>query len=129
MFNSGAPVQVTSVIESARAQDKIAFTFKVSHVGSGKVFEKGALCDSQVRGHEDKVYVKVDSPIAGVQCSGLGESAGSEGFATLYGGSATITCTQPIPSPRDYEFPMTITVTYDYRDSIATNVVVKHAVG
>ncbi len=129
VFNSGAPVQITSLVESARAQDKIAFTFKISHVGTGKIFEKGALCSTETRGHEDKVFVEISSPMQGVTCSGLGESTGPQGFATLYSGSATITCTQPLTAPRDYEFPVTITVTYDYRDSISTNLVVKHTVG
>lgn len=128
VFNSGAPVQITSMVESARAQDKIAFTFKVTHVGTGRVFEKGKLCDTQVRGPEDRVFVEVSSPVSGVECSGL-STTGSSGFATLYGGSATITCTQPLAPPRDYEFPVTVTLTYDYRDAITTNLIVKHAVG
>lgn len=125
VFNSGAPVQVSSMVESARGVNKIGFTFKVTHVGTGHIYEKGHLCDTATRDFEDKVFVEVSSPVPGLDCTGL---QGASGYTTLYGGSKTITCTQTLPEPRDFEFPVTITLTYDYEEAITTNVVVKHAI-
>jgi len=130
VYNSGAPVQVRSVVEQARAKDKIGITFEITHVGTGKIFQRDHLCDNTVRTFEDKVFVEVQSPLPGMTCTGL--QAGyneASGFATLYGGTKTITCTQPLATPRDYEFPVTISLTYDYNEGIDTDVVVKHTVG
>lgn len=130
VFNSGAPVQISSVVESARGINKIGFTFKISHVGQGEIYQKGHLCDESTREFEDRVFVEVTSPVQGLACTGLsGGVDAASGFTQLFGGSKTITCTQNLPEPGDFEFPVTITLTYDYEDSITTNVLVKHTIG
>lgn len=126
--NSGAPVQVSSLLETPRAADKIAFTFKVQHVGKGLLYRRGTWCDKSqvVRINEQKVYVKIREPL-GVECVGLSGATPSEGEVTLFEGQNTVTCTVPLARPGDFEFPVVIDLNYDYEDSVSTSFVVKHA--
>ena len=124
VYNSGAPVQITSLRESPRAANKIGFTFKVAHVGDGKLFERGSVCVDD-RTLKDRVYVEVSSGLPGLSCTGLGGGGDASGSATLFGGEKIITCTQNIPSPADFEFPIVIEVTYDYEEGVQTSIIVK----
>lgn len=124
VYNSGAPVQVTDFTESARASDKVGFSFTVTHQGTGDLYEQDSLCNKE-RAFEDKVHVKVDIGMAGLACSGLG--GGTEGFVKLFGGTKPITCTVTIPNPSDYELPVTITMGYDYEVGQSTQILVRHS--
>jgi len=124
VYNSGAPVQIADFTESARASDKVGFSFTVAHQGTGDLYEQDSLCNKE-RAFEDRVYVKVDVGITGLACSGLG--GGTEGFVKLFGGTKPITCTVTIPSPSDYELPVTITMGYDYEVGQSTQVLVRHS--
>jgi hypothetical protein len=125
VFNSGAPVQVTSLKESARARDKVGFVFTVEHKGEGSVFELDQNCDETTTRFNDKIHVKVDTGMTGLSCSGL-SGGDTEGDVILYGGSKPISCTQMITSPGDYNLPVTIELTYDYENSVETSLTVKH---
>ncbi len=128
VFNSGAPMHVTSFRESARARNKVGFVFTVAHVGSGKVFELGQSCDETTTRFNDKIHIKVDTGMSGLTCSGL-SGGDTEGDIILYGGSKPITCTQEIASPGDYTIPATIELTYDYEEITETSLIVKHTGG
>jgi hypothetical protein len=124
VYNSGSPVQITGFTESARASDKIGFSFNVEHQGTGDIYEQDTLCNKE-RALEDRVYVKVDAGMAGVSCSGL--DGGTEGFVKLFGGTKPVQCTLTVPSPADYEVPVTITLGYDYEVGQTTQILVKHS--
>ena len=126
VFNSGAPVQVQSVRESARAKDKVGFSFEIRKVGKGQVYEKKSKCSKTDRKNENRVYVNVDSKIDGLTCTGL-TSAGTkaEGFVTLFDSVKLITCTQPITTKSDFEQVVTVSATYDYEDYVQTELTVK----
>ncbi|MBI4448880.1 hypothetical protein HY641_02535 [Candidatus Woesearchaeota archaeon] len=126
--NSGAPVQIVSLLESARAQDKIAFTFKMQHVGSGALYRRGSGCDKSqvVRVNEQRVFVSVREP-QNVECVGLQGTARNEGEVTLFDGSNTVTCTVNLEQPGDFEFPLTIDLNYDYENTVTTSFVVKRS--
>jgi len=126
VYNSGGPIQISEFSESARASDKIGFSFTIAHQGSGDLYERDTLCNND-RQFEDRIYVTVDVGISGLACSGLG--GGSEGFVKLFGGSKPITCTVTIPTPSDYELPVTVTLGYDYEVGQSTQILVKHSVG
>ncbi len=128
VFNSGAPVQVTGVKESQRAKDKISFTFTISHKGNGDIFQQGSRCDTSSRSFEDKIWVEVDSGIPGLECSGLRDGTATTGYVSLYGADKPITCTQTVATNSDFAKPVNIKLTYDYKDSIETTVLVKHVV-
>jgi len=125
--SSSAPVQVTSFKETQRATDKIAFTFIVAHKGNGNIFQQATNCDTSSRSFEDKVWVEVESGMAGLECSGLRDGTATTGYVTLYGDDKPITCTQTVSTNSDYSTPVTIRLMYDYKDSIETTVLVKHA--
>ncbi|MBC8444060.1 hypothetical protein H8D83_00590 [Candidatus Woesearchaeota archaeon] len=129
VFNSGAPVQIANFKETARANDKIAFTFDVWHKGTGKLFEKYTTCEDTLT-NKDKVYVSIDTGMDGLECTGLTEGTATSGYITLYDGKRAITCTQNVAgSSGDFEKVIEITLDYDYEQEISTNVLVKHAEG
>ncbi len=123
VYNSGAPVQITGFTESARSSDKIGFSFNVEHQGTGDIYEQDTTCNKE-RAFEDRVYVKVDAGIPGLACSALG--GGTEGFVKMFGGIKPVQCTLTVPSPSDYELPVTITIGYDYEVGQSTQILVKH---
>jgi len=126
VYNSGAPVHVENFKETARGTNKIGFNFDIKHKGSGDIFEKNSVCDDTDRKLEDVVYVTVDTGIPGLSCSSL--DTGTEGPIKLYNDHKTISCTQEVTSPADYEKPVTITVEYDYEEDKTTEIVIKHSV-
>ncbi|MBI4146483.1 hypothetical protein HY489_04050 [Candidatus Woesearchaeota archaeon] len=126
VHNSGSPVQATNFKESTRSKDRIGFTFDVRNAGTGNVFERAKNCDRSDRKNEDRVYVTVNTGIAGLQCTALESTAnGAAGWTTLYGGIKTISCTQPITTKTDFEQLVNIELSYDYEQSIQTTITVK----
>ena len=105
--NSGAPIQITSLKESVMGKNKISFMFKISHVGSGRVYQQGLspACDASSYANKDKVWVEVTSPDLGqMTCSGLKDGASTAsgdgkvtGYTTLYNGERSIMCNIEIP--------------------------------
>jgi len=126
--NSGAPVQIVSVKETATGVDRVTVAFEISHVGSGVVFKRDTECDPSIA-NKDKVYVKINTGLPGLSCAGI-EGGGDEGYITLYGGTRQIICTQQLPTPRgNYEKPITAELTYGYRQHIDKTLTVKQTGG
>lgn len=126
VHNSGAPVQISNLKESGRAKDKIGFTFDVRNVGGGAIFERGQNCNRDVRANEGKVYVTVSTGLTGLHCSGLEAiSGGVGGYVTLYDGLKTVSCTQTVSTNTDFEQLVNIEASYDYEQSIQTQITVK----
>ncbi|MBN2112424.1 hypothetical protein JW707_04990 [Candidatus Woesearchaeota archaeon] len=125
LFNSAAPVQVTSFTESARSSEKVGFSFTITHSGTGSIYEQDTLCNKESMAFEDRIYVKVDAGISGLECSGLSEE--TEGFVKLFGGTKTVSCTLTIPNPGDYQLPLRIDLGYDYESSTSTQILVRHS--
>jgi len=128
--SSGAPVQVTEVREFQRGKESIGFTFTIKHTGptTGRIFALGSRCAGG-RTTEDLAHVKVTSDVPGLSCQGLSTTreGAVEGLMPIYEGERVVTCTQRIGSPADYELPIRIDAQYDYRDSVRTDVLVKHS--
>jgi hypothetical protein len=123
--NSGAPVHVTNLKETVVAVDKISFTFDVEHVGQGVIHQKNTDCSTEYL-QQNKVYVKVDTGISGLTCSGL-EGGTNEGFTSLFQGKRTILCQQSLPTSRgDFEKPINIELTYGYSEYIDKELKVRH---
>jgi hypothetical protein len=123
-FNSGGPVQISEFEESARGTDRITFTFKVVHKGNGNIFGRDTNCD-QSRANENKVWVDVNTGIAGAECTGLSGGTATSGYVTLYEGERGVRCTQPVSTNVDYVKPVNINLEYDYSDDISTTIIVK----
>lgn len=128
-YSSSAPLQVISLKESVRGESKIGFTFTIEHKGNGGIFEKGSVCDTTGITYENKVWVEVDTGIQGLKCNGLQSGTDSSGYITMYSGTRAVTCTQPIDAVTDYEKVIHITLEYDYKEDINTQLLVKHTIG
>ena len=144
VYNSGAPVQVTSIDEQAVGTNKIAFIFKVEKMGNGNIYRSPyygeyappSQCYEE-REHENKVWVKVDAQNnelnSALSCSGLKDNAGfdpSEGTIKLYNGERTVRCTLDLEQAGvsgDFEKVIKINLLYDYKEDISTSLLVKHA--
>jgi len=135
IFSSNAPLQVISLKESARGNEKIGFTFKISHMGNGGIFQKGSECNTQGITFENKVWVEVNlvggtEGTEGLECTGLQDgTAGNNGFVTMYSGERAVTCTMPTSESGDFTKPVEITLEYDYKEDITTQLLLKHTVG
>jgi len=112
-----------------RSINSITFSFDVTHVGTGRSYEQASVCDKSQRRYEDNVFIEVDTNVAGLSCSRLDSTGTGEvgGFIKMFGGIATITCTQTFPSTQDAIIPATIRVGYDYEERAQTTVTIKHA--
>lgn len=125
--NSGSPIQVISLIESPRAEKKIGFTFTIAHRGTGDIFKQSTQCSKSSKTDEDKVWIEVKSGIgSGLTCTSLSDGTSTTGYARLYAGEMTVTCTQEVTTTSDYETPVDITVTYDYEEDKSGQILVKH---
>lgn len=131
VYSSGAPVAITTFQEAVAGSDKVRFTFTISHKNNGNIYKLGSGCDGAVYANRNKVHVTVDSGLEGLKCSGLSEGDDISGYVTLStdggAGERVITCTQPIESQTDFDQPVNIELTYDYKDHIDTELLVKHA--
>ncbi|MBW3023271.1 hypothetical protein KY308_04155 [Candidatus Woesearchaeota archaeon] len=128
--NSAAPVQITSFKEAQGGTDKVILTFLIEHVGEGDIFEKGSQC-ADVLEKKNKVYLKLNTGMAGLVCSGLQTQAGqptsgSEGYVVLYGDQRQISCTQPTGGQGDFEKTISATLEYDYNQFIKKLITIKH---
>lgn len=125
--NSGAPVQITSFEQTVAGRDKIAFTFEISHVGSGSVHQTNSDCSTETV-DENRVYVEVNTGLSGeLSCSGLGSGGSYSGEVVLYEGKRTVRCTQIVDTTADFEKITEIKLTYDYKDDVSSQVLVKHS--
>ncbi|MFH1510477.1 MAG: hypothetical protein ABIF10_02200 [Candidatus Woesearchaeota archaeon] len=126
IYGSGAPVQVTSFKEYSRAKNKVGFQFEVTHLGKGDIFEKTSKCNTERR-YGDRVFVEVNAHFdSGLKCSGLSEGSDTSGYVKLYGDKRIVSCTQEVNTNSDYETPVDITLTYDYREGTQTPIIIKH---
>ncbi len=126
VFNSGSPVQIGAVKETAGAKDKIRFSFEISNAGTGEIFERGSSCDRSTRAKENRVYVIIDTGMPGLSCTGLTTSrTKAEGFTTLFEGKKVVSCTQTVTSRTDFEQQISIKAVYDYEEFKQTQITVK----
>src|SRR3989338_286114 len=137
VFTSGSPLKVSSFRETVSGQDKLSFSFEVTHSATGNVFKEGdsgspaAVCPRdprEAREKENKVLVNVNTGLPNLRCVGL--SSSTSGHITLMNGKKTVTCTQELdPGRNDFETNVEITLDYNYQDSVQQDVLVKHLIG
>jgi len=128
--NSGAPVHVLNLAESAAGSDTISFTFDISHRGSGLVSKMGSWCDDSI-GNKSIVNIIVNTGISEqLDCTQLtGTSNGyASGSVQLFSGKRTIRCTQSLGLiTSDYEKILNVDLSYDYKKHTSTDVTVRHS--
>jgi len=119
---SGAPIQVTSFVESVAGNDQVRYEITIEHKGNGNVFVPSSKC-VDTYANRNRVYVNIVSRIPGLKCTGLRGGTDTSGYVTLNSekgtGKAVISCIQKIPQPEqggriDYTSDLTVTMSYDY---------------
>ncbi|MEM3690220.1 MAG: hypothetical protein QXZ40_00630, partial [Candidatus Micrarchaeia archaeon] len=129
--NSGAPIQVTSFVESVAGTDQVRFEITVEHKGNGNVFKQDSGC-LDTFANRNRVLFTIESGIPGLRCTGLRDGSDTSGFITLSSdkgaGKAIVNCIQKVPTGQgrvDYQKDVTITLTYDYLSYKIQPIVVK----
>ncbi|MBI2549985.1 hypothetical protein HYV83_02285 [Candidatus Woesearchaeota archaeon] len=134
VFNSGAPVHVTTVKESIAGRNKVLLTFNVKSISSGSVFKftDAVGCERGDFNTIDQVYVDVKTGLSDLKCNGLSEgeqvagvNGGFTGYLRLSNGEGTFSCIQPTPE-EDSVKKIDIELTYNYLISRSTSILVKH---
>jgi len=128
-WNAGSPIHVTSIEQSAMGNNKISFSFKIKHVGSGMISKKDSECDNSYI-NKDKIYVNVTTGIENkvLTCNGLSNAGNgkADGEISLSGQERTIMCIQDIGGLGEFEKLVKITAAYDYKHHTSTDILVKH---
>lgn len=127
VFNSGAPVQVSNVMQSAIGKEKISFRFDIKKIGSGEVYRKESN-GCELNKDKNKVYVRVDAGMEGLSCTGFTVKSGKgvEGEVTIYEGAKTVTCEQQVNQKGDYETELKIDISYNHLQTATETFTVKH---
>jgi hypothetical protein len=131
LSTSGAPVQITKLMQSTAGTDKTRFTFTVQNMDTGRIYRSGAevMCNVDSLSDENKVFVQV-SGLGGVEevkCVGL-QGSGSAGYVTLVTGQAkVVTCTYTVKDRNNRIQPFSIDLTYNYWKYVDTKVIVQHS--
>lgn len=133
--NSGAPIQVTSLVENPLGPYRVMVNFNVEHVGTGDFYGRSndETCVPIVTNmNKNRVHVTVTSQdnTMTIRCSQLNN--GNTGTITLFSGAPmTVTCTlesSPGSNTRIFTEPLSINLRYRYGTSVLQQVVVQ-AVG
>lgn len=124
--NSGAPVQVDSIRESAGGKDSVLLTVTLKQTGTGDVYKKDSGCKQGIA-TENVVNFKISTGMTSeLSCSGMTAGTGTvTGDLTLYNGERQITCTQKTGGQGDFVKTVEITLEYDHKVSASKSIVVK----
>jgi len=116
-------VQVESFQQRPAGQDRISFTFVVSHKGNGAVQSpSGQLCSKEFT-DKNKVKVSVTAGSGTVTCNALGDN----GEIRLDGGRRAIECFLGIQTGgTTFETPVNIELSFNYQTHQDTTLLVKH---
>ncbi len=136
--NSGAPVHVANFVQSVTGTNKISFSFNIKNAGSSdnRVSKRGSGCSPEPS-KKDMIYVKVDTGLSTVTCSGLKEpvttDSKTEGYVKLFGETSgseerAVYCTIDLGTSErsDFKKQVNIELTYDFKQFVNTDLLVKH---
>lgn len=137
--NSGGPVEVSSVTQSSAGKDKIVIRFEVKTVGDSDLFDyvDNNRCKDNRR-NTNRLVIQVKTGLEGLSCTGIGGKGLTEtsskpvawaGTLRLLEGKGSFTCIQTLEKKdrRDAKKTIGIETVYYARDSITTEVLVKHS--
>ena len=136
--NSGAPVKVTNVHQSAIGKNKFQLNFDVEKVGSGNIFKYE--CEDHSFDNKNRVTVQVNTGLKGeIECLGLigggiNDSLGEDkvvyiGELLMPDGKGSFTCIQTLGVEDVIQGSalksITLTIDYSVSDFIETDILVK----
>jgi hypothetical protein len=137
--NSGAPLQVTSVVQNPMAENKIQVSFVIEHVGIGEFFgrptsgqqDTSEICDFSVRNLNKYNVDVIVEPLSDsgmvISCSRF--NGGSSGRIKLYQGApTTVRCTierTRASAGRVFEDLLNVKLLYRYGQFIETPIIIQ----
>tara|TARA_Y100000034_G_C6880167_1_gene403190 strand:- start:685 stop:1617 length:933 start_codon:yes stop_codon:yes gene_type:complete len=123
---SGAPVQVTSVVES-RTGDGIRVRLDIENQGNGEVIATTHACNNAVNvptANRDLVRVSVP----GFSCTFKTEETDSAGTIELRNGKGRLRCTKPVSAAgRAYLDRFSATLTYNYVEETGKTISIQNS--
>jgi hypothetical protein len=129
-FNSGAPIQVTRMTQTAAGSDRTRVSFTIENRDTGRVFQSGFACATDAR-REDRVFVRVSGFSANqgeeVLCRGLRDGQNSaEGYIVFDNqGKVDVVCDIAFSERSPRIQPFNIELVYDYNENIQKSVIVE----
>ena len=138
--NSGGPMEVSSVTQSSAGKDKIVIRFDVKKVGDSDLFDyvDNNGCEDNLR-NKNRLLIQVKTGLEGLSCTGIGGEGLTETSSKYVAwagtlllspeGKGSFTCIQTLEGKdrRDAIKTIGIETLYYARDSVATEVLVKHS--
>lgn len=125
IYNSGAPIQVTGFEEVPAGQNRIKYIFTIEHVGSGRFFLPGTMCEDQ-RTNEYKLHFEVKSDVpGGLSCTPISGSGQSGDLYVGRDGQTDVTCVQQTQADRGLTDLLEVSLTYDYLQNKEVPLLVK----
>lgn len=114
IYNSGAPIQITNFEELPAGQNRIKYIFSIEHLGEGRFFLPGTLCEDQ-RTTEYKLHFEVKSDVpGGLSCTPVSGGGQSGDVYVGRDGKIDVTCVQQVQYDRGLTDLLEISLTYDY---------------
>lgn len=128
--NSAGPIQITELREAAQGTNKIVMSFKVTHLGSGEVYEQESFCPDE-RSSKNRVWLDINTDLVGLTCTGISGGSETSGVVNLgTTGERTVRCTMDVSNVvTDYEKSVSFELVYDYMKSIATSLTIRPNLG
>ena len=136
--NSGGPIQITELRQTAISSDKIQVAFVVEHVGppNDRFYKLGTDCDDRVTNiDKEKVKVTVTSDVNGAipSCTGLQDANANQnsGFVTLFDRvPRTVICEIVMQSVTNtFEEVFEVDLEYRYQQFIEKSILIKDVGG
>ncbi len=136
--SQGAPIAISSIDVDARPQNT-RFKVYVQNVGGGDVFKEGKMvqCDPENNlglTFQELDYVRVESINVGgdaidpVKCNPLTSEDGGY-YMRLTNGQGFMVCEYPTSGTGAYTSPLTVELSYGYRDTVAKHIEIVKSVG
>ncbi len=131
--NSGAPIQITRMMQNVGGINSIQVRMEISHTGNAEDYFFKTDTDCEARdGNSDMYRVYVDvKPIVNGQitprCSGLQEGDGSTGYVTLFDGqSRELICNFDLSEVEGSSVtPLNVELSYRYMQSIEKPITIR----
>ncbi len=136
--SSGAPIMIDNVREDASGLNQVRFTFDVSNIGDGEVWDMNSIdssppCTESLNLNniglvKDRVFVSVEpSTGLGVSCNLLNGDIGTVRLGS--DNRVTISCVLDTSNVQSVAFESTVNIfaDYAYKETITTGILVKDA--
>jgi len=133
--NSGAPLQVTTLVKRPAGENKISVYIEAMNNGKGILYSKDYLANGKCVDNDkekNKVYAKVEltefqNSASFIKCSSM---TNNEGQLNVIQNKVSLSCTIDTSSMQDnaIETPLRVTFNYVYKDGITTQLKIKSVI-